>query len=47
MPIERSRWSQQVIVLLMLGIWDRYVRPAAVASSVESELPAFQTSAGR
>ncbi|HEY3244487.1 MAG TPA: asparagine synthase (glutamine-hydrolyzing) [Phycisphaerae bacterium] len=47
MPIERSRWSQQVIVLLMLGIWDRYVRPAAVAPSVESELPALQTSAER
>lgn len=32
-PIEPSRWATQVIVLLMLGVWDRHVRPAARAAS--------------
>ncbi len=34
--IEPSRWSQQVIVLLMLGIWDRYVRSQVVSGRSSS-----------
>ncbi|QOJ13556.1 MAG: asparagine synthase (glutamine-hydrolyzing) [Planctomycetia bacterium] len=30
-PIESGRWATQVIVLLMLGVWDRYVRRSHAA----------------
>jgi asparagine synthase (glutamine-hydrolysing) len=37
--IEPSRWAQQVIALLMLGIWDRHVRPQAMSAGVAAVAP--------
>lgn len=39
--LEPARWAQQVIVLLMLGVWDRYVKPGAgLGAGEESAAPA-------